>query len=206
MNIADLITSQALLRPAAPAIIEGDRTLTYRELDLLTDRVAAGIGSLSLGDGERIGLCLKDRSEFLACFFAIAKVGAVALILDWRTAPHARAQFAKGFGAALVVRERDMPDVPGIPCLARSLAPTFGSYQWARYHLPPICPPLYTRWPAARPLSFIRPYLRVSDYNPLLRNRYRRLAELRTGLDEPLPPNAHRAFACAVGARSHADC
>ena len=32
--------------------------------------------------------------------------------------------------------------------------------------------------------------LGVSDYNPLLRNRYRRLAELRTGLDEPLPPNA----------------
>jgi transposase len=33
--------------------------------------------------------------------------------------------------------------------------------------------------------------LGVSDYNPLLRNRHRRLAELRTGLGEPLPPNAH---------------
>ena len=33
--------------------------------------------------------------------------------------------------------------------------------------------------------------LGVSDYNPLLRNRYRRLAELRTGLGEPLPANAH---------------
>jgi hypothetical protein len=33
--------------------------------------------------------------------------------------------------------------------------------------------------------------LGVSDYNPLLRNRCRRLAELRTGLGEPLPANAH---------------
>ena len=33
--------------------------------------------------------------------------------------------------------------------------------------------------------------LGVSDYNPLLRNRDRRLAELRTGLGEPLPANAH---------------
>ncbi|HEY1895353.1 MAG TPA: IS110 family transposase [Terracidiphilus sp.] len=33
--------------------------------------------------------------------------------------------------------------------------------------------------------------LGVSDYNPLLRNRNRRLAELRTGLGEPLPRNAH---------------
>jgi transposase len=33
--------------------------------------------------------------------------------------------------------------------------------------------------------------LGVSDYNPLLRNRCRRLAELRTGLGESLPANAH---------------
>jgi len=33
--------------------------------------------------------------------------------------------------------------------------------------------------------------LGVGDYNPLLQNRRRRLAELRTGLGEPLPPHAH---------------
>jgi transposase len=33
--------------------------------------------------------------------------------------------------------------------------------------------------------------LGVTDYNPLLRSRCRRLAELRTGLGEPLPANAH---------------
>ena len=32
--------------------------------------------------------------------------------------------------------------------------------------------------------------LGVSDYNPLLRSRHRRLTELRTGLGEPLPRNA----------------
>ena len=33
--------------------------------------------------------------------------------------------------------------------------------------------------------------LGVGDYNPLLRNRSRRLIELRTALGEPLPANAH---------------
>src|SRR5499427_4640550 len=37
--------------------------------------------------------------------------------------------------------------------------------------------------------------LGVTDYNPLLRNRHYRLAELRTGLGEPLPPNAHAKIA-----------
>src|SRR5580700_8081586 len=32
--------------------------------------------------------------------------------------------------------------------------------------------------------------LGVNDYIPLLQSRRRRLAELRTGLDEPIPPNA----------------
>src|SRR3984885_8546947 len=32
--------------------------------------------------------------------------------------------------------------------------------------------------------------LGVNDYNPLLQSRRRRLAELRRGLDEPIPPNA----------------
>ena len=32
--------------------------------------------------------------------------------------------------------------------------------------------------------------LGVNDYNPLLQSRRRRLAELQTGLDEPIPPNA----------------
>ncbi len=32
--------------------------------------------------------------------------------------------------------------------------------------------------------------LGVNDYNPLLQSRRRRLAELRTGLGEPIPPNA----------------
>jgi transposase len=33
--------------------------------------------------------------------------------------------------------------------------------------------------------------LGVSDYNPLLRNRRRRLGELRTALGDPLPANSH---------------
>src|SRR5262245_53999123 len=37
--------------------------------------------------------------------------------------------------------------------------------------------------------------LGVTDYNPLLRNRRYRLAELRTGLGEPLPPNAYAKIA-----------
>src|SRR5271167_3957351 len=45
--------------------------------------------------------------------------------------------------------------------------------------------------PSANRIGAILATLGVSDYNPLLRNRGRRLAELRTALGEPLPVNAH---------------
>ena len=48
--------------------------------------------------------------------------------------------------------------------------------------------------------------LGVSDYNPLLRNRGRGLAELRTALGEPLPANAHAKLKrLLVGIGAHAD-
>src|SRR6185437_5277502 len=46
--------------------------------------------------------------------------------------------------------------------------------------------------------------LGVGDYNPLLQSRRRRLAELRTGLGEPIPPNAlTKSSVCSPGWNSY---
>lgn len=148
MNITDLVAKHARRQPDAPAIIEGARTLTYRDFDLAIGRLAAGITALGLREGDRIGICLKARSEFLALFLAIAKIGAVALLMDWRAGPHSRSELASTFDATLVVQEPDIPDIASAPCLAIDSL-------WQTVTAAPV-PPLTSASGGGRPQAILR--------------------------------------------------
>lgn len=57
------------------------RTWTYAELNAETCRLAEGLRSLGLGKGDRIALYLPMLPETAAAFFAIVKIGGIALPL-----------------------------------------------------------------------------------------------------------------------------
>lgn len=53
------------------------RTLTYAELDVLSNRLAWSLGRLGVGRGERVFLRLPNVPEFYLAALAVAKLGAV---------------------------------------------------------------------------------------------------------------------------------
>ena len=118
INLADGVRRQAELRPAAAAVVDGGRTLSFREFDRLVDRAAADLAASGVGVGDRIGLCVKDHAEFLVLFFALARSGATSLVIDWRAAAPLRAGLATGLGARLAVLDPSFPEIPGVPRLA----------------------------------------------------------------------------------------
>ena len=63
-------------RPAAVFRAEGVRW-TYREFATEVDRLAAGLLSLGIYKGERVGVWSPNRSEWLLAQFATARIGAV---------------------------------------------------------------------------------------------------------------------------------
>jgi acetyl-CoA synthetase len=67
----------------AAIIWEGEegavRTLTYRELQVLTNRIASGLAARGIGAGDAVGLFLPMVPETVAALFAVAKLGAVFL-------------------------------------------------------------------------------------------------------------------------------
>ncbi|MFN3262203.1 MAG: AMP-binding protein [Pikeienuella sp.] len=63
-------------RPAAVFRAEGVRW-TYREFAAEVDRLAAGLLSLGVYKGERVGVWSPNRSEWLLAQFATARIGAV---------------------------------------------------------------------------------------------------------------------------------
>lgn len=72
-----LIGTSAGRTPNAPAITHSGETLSYGKLDLAVSRFCSALLSLGTGRGERIGVYLEKREEFVVAVFGAAAAGAV---------------------------------------------------------------------------------------------------------------------------------
>jgi olefin beta-lactone synthetase len=84
MNIAAHLPDMALRQPDTPAIIfpRKNRSLSFRELNRFSDRVAHGLVSSGIGRGTRTVLMVTPSPEFFALTFSLFKVGAVPVLID----------------------------------------------------------------------------------------------------------------------------
>ena len=104
-NVALALEENARRRSAHPAIIEGDRCITYQELDQLVRRIAGHLAAQGVGEGSIVGLCLKDSADHLMLHFAVARLGMVILPLDWRWTDVEKERVASFYGAVLIFVE-----------------------------------------------------------------------------------------------------
>lgn len=118
---------QILPRSAArhghkPALITDSRTLSYAELDTLSDRVAAALAARCIAPGDRVSLYSQNCWEWIVTYHGIVKAGAVVNPLNvMLTAEEtryvlsdcgARAIFCGSDKASAVLNAtRDIPDV-----------------------------------------------------------------------------------------------
>jgi acyl-CoA synthetase (AMP-forming)/AMP-acid ligase II len=86
INVGDTLTRTAALRPAQVAVVDGDRRWTYAELNAWVNRLAHGLAGRGYTRGDALGLASGNSAEFLAVYFACAKLGVVCvpMNLGWR--------------------------------------------------------------------------------------------------------------------------
>ncbi|HYB73450.1 MAG TPA: AMP-binding protein, partial [Candidatus Sulfotelmatobacter sp.] len=77
LTVPDLLRRQVGARPDAPAVIAGERTLTFAELDRESNRVAAGLAALEVGRGDVVSCQLSNIPEVLVLHHAAAKRRAI---------------------------------------------------------------------------------------------------------------------------------
>ncbi|MGY1584970.1 amino acid adenylation domain-containing protein, partial [Streptomyces sp. MN13] len=68
--------------PDAPAIADGDRTFSYRELDEWTDRAAGYLRSRGVGVDVPVAVSMGRCAELVAAFLAISKAGGIYVPID----------------------------------------------------------------------------------------------------------------------------
>jgi acyl-CoA synthetase (AMP-forming)/AMP-acid ligase II len=83
-NLADLFESVADLVPDQPAVVAGDRRLTYAQLDGRANRLAHHLDGAGIGPGDRVGLQLVNGSEYLEGMLACFKIRAVPVNVNYR--------------------------------------------------------------------------------------------------------------------------
>lgn len=87
LNVGSFLTQRARLQPEQTALIVQNRCLSFQQLNERANRFANALRARDLKKGERVALLLPNSSEFLECFFGLAKLGAIAVTLNWRLAP-----------------------------------------------------------------------------------------------------------------------
>lgn len=85
-TVASLFANHARLHPDLPAVEDGARTLTYRELDRRVRKLASALAARGVVRGERIALLSENRAEYLEVFLAAARLGAIVACQNWRLA------------------------------------------------------------------------------------------------------------------------
>ena len=82
MNLARNLESSAIYFPDRPAIRQGSLEWTYAELNERANKVATGLMKLGIKPGDYIGLCSLNSADWIAFYFGVLKIGAVAITLS----------------------------------------------------------------------------------------------------------------------------
>jgi acyl-CoA synthetase (AMP-forming)/AMP-acid ligase II len=87
VNVGDMLTRSAATRPASAAVVDSDRRWTYAEFNAWVNRLAHGLAGRGYQRGDALGLASANSAEFLAVYFACAKLGVVCvpINLGWRS-------------------------------------------------------------------------------------------------------------------------
>src|SRR5215471_11838570 len=82
LTVGDLLRAQATRSPNAPAVTEGDRTLSFQAFNTRINRLAHTLHALGVAHGACVAILSENRTEFVEFEFACAKIGAIACPLN----------------------------------------------------------------------------------------------------------------------------
>jgi len=83
LNLATMVHESARSDAGKPALLHDGGRMTYRELDDLSDRVAAGLQAAGIGRGDRVAVQLPTIPEFVVAYLGILKNGSVVVPLSF---------------------------------------------------------------------------------------------------------------------------
>ncbi|MDL5034649.1 amino acid adenylation domain-containing protein [Pelomonas sp. APW6] len=116
LTVHALFEAQVHRTPKALAMIDGERSVSYAELNASANRLAWQLQQAGVRPGHPIALLMKRSIELVTSQLAVLKCGAFFVPLDEQAPPQRWAELVEDSGAALLLvlpghEERPLPDV-----------------------------------------------------------------------------------------------
>jgi len=86
-NFATVLETVADVRADHTAVTHGDRSVTWRQLDDRSSRLAGFMAARGIGADARVAIALYNGVEYLESVFAILKLGAIPVNVNYRYQP-----------------------------------------------------------------------------------------------------------------------
>jgi fatty-acyl-CoA synthase len=107
-TIADLLRRSARRDPGKTALICGPITWTFAEMDKICDDLGRGLSGLGVGKGDRVAILSRNSHAFAALRFAVARLGAILVPINFMLNPDEINFILANSGAKLLVAGPDL--------------------------------------------------------------------------------------------------
>jgi len=122
-TVYDLLARGAALTRDAPALIQGPRQWSFRQLMERADSLATGLTALGLSKGDRICILAQNDPAYVDLYFACARQGIVAYPINWRlTADEVERVVERAAPRMMVTDASALPVVGEWPRTRRTIA------------------------------------------------------------------------------------
>ncbi len=81
-TLSFILARRAAAHPDKLAFADGNRRLSYAQLNEDANALAAGLAGLGTGPGDRVALVLPAGLDFIRCFWAVQRLGAASCALN----------------------------------------------------------------------------------------------------------------------------
>ncbi|QHD06684.1 non-ribosomal peptide synthase/polyketide synthase [Pseudomonas sp. R76] len=127
-GIHHLIEDQVQRTPDAPALIFGDTTLTYAQLDARANQLAHALREQGVGADVLVGICVERSVEMVVGLLAILKAGGAYVPLDPEYPQERLAYMIEDSGIKLLLSQHSLLGLlptDGVQVIALDQAPTW---------------------------------------------------------------------------------
>jgi fatty-acyl-CoA synthase len=134
-GIGSWLKYRGKVTPEKEAIVEGDKRINYRDLNLRVNRAAHALQKLGVKPGDRVSIIAFNCIEFVEMIMGAAKIGAMLVPLNWRLTPFELTFIVTDSGAQTIVFDeafaKAVEEIKGKASIKNYISLGAATFPWA---------------------------------------------------------------------------